>query len=544
MQKFADLYTNLDETNSTNEKVHHLVNYFSTADPADCAWAVYFLIGRRPKRIVNNTLMTQWAAEEANIPAWLFGECYDAVADSAETITLLLPETHNSSDQSLRWWVEEQLLPLQAMTDVEQQHELVLSAWNSLNTRQRFIFNKLITGAFRVGVSQRLVIRALARVSSVDEASIAHRLMGNWEPTPEFYQTLVSLDTQDADISRPYPFFLAYAVSDESNPSGELGDLTEWQVEWKWDGIRAQLIKRGGKVYLWSRGEELVTDAYPEVAGIGELLPDGTVLDGELLVWKDSSVQPFAQLQQRIGRKSLSKNILADVPVVFMAYDLLELDAENMRERPVEERRRMLETLQASVASDVLKLSPLVEVKTWPQLLELRSESRGRGVEGFMLKRRGSPYRVGRKRGDWWKWKIEPYTIDAVMIYAQRGSGKRASLYTDYTFAVWDENRELVPFAKAYSGLSDVEIRELDNWIRNNFKERFGPVRSVPPHQVMELGFEGIQLSKRHKSGIAVRFPRILRWRKDKPIEEADTLETIRQLLATSGEAAAEDGES
>ena len=541
MQKFADLYTNLDETNSTNEKVHHLVNYFSAADPADGAWAVYFLIGRRPRRIVNNNLMAQWAAEEANIPAWLYGECYDAVADSAETITLLLPETGNSSDKPLHWWVEQQVLPLQAMTDPQQQHDLVLNAWNSLNTRQRFIFNKLITGAFRVGVSQRLVIRALARVTNVDEATIAHRLMGSWEPTPEFYRTLLSLDTQDADISRPYPFFLAYAVSDENDPSAELGELSEWQIEWKWDGIRAQLIKRGGKVYLWSRGEELVTDAYPEVAAMGESLPDGTVLDGELLVWKDGSVQPFAQLQQRIGRKSLSKNILADVPVVFMAYDLLELDAEDKRESPVEERRRMLETLQASVADAVLKLSPLVEVQTWPELIELRSESRGRGVEGFMLKRRGSPYRVGRKRGDWWKWKIEPYTIDAVMIYAQRGSGKRASLYTDYTFAVWDENRELVPFAKAYSGLSDAEIRELDNWIRNNFKERFGPVRSVPPHQVMELGFEGIQLSKRHKSGIAVRFPRILRWRKDKPIEEADTLETIRQLLATSGEATDED---
>jgi DNA ligase-1 len=353
--------------------------------------------------------------------------------------------------------------------------------------------------------------------------------MGNWEPTPDFYRMLISQDTEDADISRPYPFFLAHPVADEDDPSGDLGDLAQWQVEWKWDGIRAQLVCREGQVFLWSRGEELVTDAYPEVAEMAESLPDGTVLDGELLAWKGNEVQPFGQLQQRIGRKRLTKNLLEDVPVTFMAYDVLEFNGEDIREQPLEDRRRLLETLH--VEHVAFRLSPLVDAVSWDELARLRGESRDRKVEGFMLKRRGSPYRVGRKRGDWWKWKIEPYTVDAVMIYAQRGSGKRASLYTDYTFAVWDDDGELVPFAKAYSGLNDAEIRELDNWIRNNYRERFGPVRSVPPHHVMELGFEGIQRSKRHKSGVAVRFPRILRWRKDKPIEEADTLAMIKQLL-------------
>ena len=535
MQRFANLYTNLDETNSTNEKIHHLAEYFRDCAPENGAWAIYFLTGRRPRRAVNNTLMAQWAAEEASIPGWLYSECFDAVADSAETITLLLPDTGTSSDKTLCWWVEELLLPLQKM-DEAQQHDVIISAWRELNTRQRFIFNKLITGGFRVGVSQRLVTRALAEVSAVDAATIAHRLMGNWVPTPEFYKSLFSEDTQDADLSRPYPFFLAYPVKDEDDPSGELGNITDWQVEWKWDGIRAQLIKRRGQVYLWSRGEDLITDSYPEIKEMAESLPDGVALDGELLAWKSGEVQPFVQLQQRLGRKRLTKAVLEDVPIIFMAYDVLEHEGEDIRKTPVEERRLILDELAEQVENGHFLLSPLVYVETWDALAKLRAESRDRKVEGFMLKRRGSPYRVGRKRGDWWKWKIEPYSVDAVMIYAQRGTGKRASLYTDYTFAVWDENGELVPFAKAYSGLSDAEIRELDNWIRNNYKERFGPVRSVPPHHVMELGFEGIHRSNRHKSGVAVRFPRILRWRKDKPVEEADSLETIKQLLPESGE--------
>ena len=535
MQRFANLYTNLDETNSTNEKIHHLAQYFRDCKPENGAWAIYFLTGRRPRRAVNNALMAQWAAEEANIPAWLYSECFDAVADSAETITLLLPDTGTSSDEPLCWWVEERLLPLQNM-DEAQQHHVITSAWRELNTRQRFIFNKLITGGFRVGVSQRLVTRALAEVSAVDAATIAHRLMGNWEPTPEFFKSLFSEDTHDADLSRPYPFFLAYPVKDENDPSGELGDIADWQVEWKWDGIRAQLIKRQGHIYLWSRGEDLITESYPEIKEMAEALPDGVALDGELLAWKDGEVLPFVHLQQRLGRKRLTKAVLEDVPIIFMAYDVLEYNGKDIRETPVEERRRILEALDAQVENAHFLLSPQVHAKTWDELAQLRTQSRDRKVEGFMLKRRGSPYRVGRKRGDWWKWKIEPYSVDAVMIYAQRGTGKRASLYTDYTFAVWDENRELVPFAKAYSGLSDAEIRELDNWIRNNYKERFGPVRSVPPQHVMELGFEGIHRSNRHKSGVAVRFPRILRWRKDKPVEEADTLETIKQLLPETEE--------
>jgi DNA ligase 1 len=532
MKAFAELYTALDETNKTNEKVAALVEYFQSAPPEDAAWAVYFLSGRRPRRVISGRDLGAWAATMVNVPDWLFSESYDAVGDIAETITLLLPETGESSSMPLHQWVEDRLLPLRDMQD-DERHRVITDAWRELNTRQRFVWNKLITGGFRVGVSQRLVTRALSDASGVDRAVVAHRLMGNWEPTAEFYAALLSHETEDADISRPYPFFLAYPIEDD--PQAEIGEIAQWQAEWKWDGIRGQLIRREGQTFIWSRGEELVTDRYPEVAEAAEGLPDGVVLDGELLPWKDGQVMPFAQLQRRIGRKNISKKMLNEVPVVFLAYDLMEYDGEDIRETPLLRRRTTLETVVTTLEQSSVKLSEIYEAATWDDLDEARQTSRDRFVEGFMLKRKDSPYRVGRKRGDWWKWKVEPYTIDAVLIYAQRGSGKRASLYTDYTFAVWDDSGaddvELVTFAKAYSGLTDEEIREVDRFVRNNTRERFGPVRTVKPKLVMELAFEGIQRSSRHKSGIAVRFPRILRWRRDKPIEEADTLSTIQALL-------------
>lgn len=359
--------------------------------------------------------------------------------------------------------------------------------------------------------------------------STEHAFMGQWKPTPEFYTDLLHPETTDTDISRPYPFFLAYPI--ETDPAEELGDLAQWQIEWKWDGIRAQLIRRSGETFLWTRGEELVTDRYPEVAVATSQLPDGTVLDGELLPWKDGKVLPFAQLQRRIGRKTLGKKLLAEVPVVLLCYDLLEVDGLDWRAYPLHQRRARLTDLLETLQNDTLLCSSLVEVDSWVTLGRLRQESRQRMVEGFMLKQIDSPYRVGRQRGDWWKWKVDPYTVDAVLINAQRGSGKRASLYTDYTFGVWDGDGNLVPFAKAYSGLTDEEIREVDRFVRANTQERFGPVRTVTPQLVFELAFEAIQRSKRHKSGIAVRFPRILRWRHDKPIEEADTLATIQAML-------------
>lgn len=530
MRQFAALYGEIDASTRTNEKVDAMVRYFSAAAPADAAWAVYFLSGGRPKRLIPVRRLATWATELAGVPGWLFEECYASVGDLAETIALLLQAAAPAPDRALHDWVEHRLLPLGAMSEAEQR-EAIVAAWRELDGTERLVWNKLITGAFRVGVSQQLVVRALARVGNIAEGVIAHRLTGTWQPSAEAWARIFSPDTTDADPARPYPFYLAYPLE---APLESLGDAAEWQAEWKWDGIRAQLLRRGGRTWLWTRGEELVTERYPELVEAAEWLPEGTVLDGEIMPWKDGAPLPFAQLQRRIGRKTLGAKLRAEVPVVLIAYDLLEIGGEDVRERPLQWRRDALTRLVSqSRAESKLMLSPLAPLGTWDEARAAHAAARERSAEGLMLKRLDSPYGVGRRKGGWWKWKVSPYAIDAVLVYAQAGSGRRASLHTDYTFAVWDDGA-LVPFAKAYSGLTDDELRQLDAWIRRNTIEKFGPVRSVAPQQVFELHFEGIARSTRHKSGIAVRFPRIARWRTDKTAAEADTLSALQQLLDDS----------
>lgn len=526
MRLFADLYAALDETNRTNDKVAALAAYFRSAPDADAAWALYFLSGRKPRQAMAGNVLAGWAVAEAGLPAWLFDESYLAVGDLGEAIALILPAAAVSTTRPLHEWVEQVLLPLRQVDEISRR-EAVLTAWRQMDDRQRFVWNKLLTGAFRVGVSQKLVVRALAEVSGVPTEVIAHRLMGSWEPSAAFFARLLAADTHDADASRPYPFFLAYPL--ENDPA-RLGSLADWQVEWKWDGIRAQVIRREGQVFVWSRGEENLTERFPELVTAGSALPDGTVVDGEIVPWREGAVLPFAQLQRRIGRLKLTKKVLAEAPAALIAYDLLEWKGVDVRDQPLAWRRGQLARLVAAAAQPNFLLSPLAEAPTWEALAALREISRERNAEGFMIKRRDSPYGVGRQVGGWWKWKIAPYTVDAVLIYAERGHGRRASLYTDYTFGVWHAG-QLVPFAKAYSGLTDAEIRQVDAFVRRNTVEKFGPVRTVTPALVFELAFEGIQRSGRHKSGLAVRFPRIARWRHDKKIEEADSLETIRALL-------------
>jgi DNA ligase 1 len=527
VKRFALLFRELDETTRTADKVEAMVRYFREAPPADAAWAVYFLSGSRPKRLVAVRKLAAWAAESASVPDWLFEECYHTVGDLAETIALLLPLPASSSDRPLYQWVEQEILPLGNMGE-SAQRAAVQRNWSELAPNERFIWNKLVTGGFRVGVSTSLVVRAIAQVGGVSEDVVAHRLSGEWKPTAIAWSKLSS-GAEDGTVgARPYPFFLAHALEGEVEA---LGAPQEWQAEWKWDGIRAQVVRRGGEVHIWSRGEELVTDRFPEIADAARFLPEGTVLDGELLAWAGEVPQPFAQLQRRIGRKVLTPRILTEVPVVLVVYDVLESSGVDLRSAPLSERRREAERLVAEAnAEGRLRLSPIIPVGSWDDAHSAWRAAREQRAEGLMLKRLDAPYGVGRRKGSWWKWKVAPYVIDAVMIYAQAGHGRRAALHTDYTFAVWD-NGTLVPFAKAYSGLTDDELRTLDAWIRRNTVEKFGPVRSVKPEQVFELAFEGIQRSTRHKSGVAVRFPRIARWRTDKPASEADTIETLRALL-------------
>ncbi|MEM7106852.1 MAG: ATP-dependent DNA ligase [Bacteroidota bacterium] len=529
MRAFAELFTQLDQTTKTLAKVDALVNYFSQVDDHDKLWTIAILSYRRPKRPVNSTLIKQWAAEFGEVPYWLFEESYHVVGDLAETISLILPERETDNGYGLAWWVD--FIKSLANKEEQEKRELMIWAWSSLSASERFVFNKLLTGGFRMGVSQKLMTRALSKHTGKEENVLAHKLMGNWSPDSTTFQELLLSDRKGEDDSKPYPFYLAYALEEEL---ADLGEPGEWIAERKWDGIRGQIIVRNGEIFVWSRGEELVTDKYPEYHSLKAELAHGTVIDGEILPFKDGELLPFNALQTRIGRKNLTKKILADTPVVFRAYDLLEYHGSDLRSTALEERRTRLVEVVKRTESSSLQLSEEVVFQAWDELIAHRALSREYRSEGLMLKKRSSEYRSGRKKGDWWKWKIEPLTIDAVMIYAMRGHGRRANLYTDYTFAVWDGD-QLVPFTKAYSGLTDTEIREVDRFVKKNTIDRFGPVRSVTPELVFEIAFEGINKSPRHKSGIALRFPRIKRWRKDKPKEEANTKSDLLQLLEKYG---------
>ncbi len=528
MKDFAALYRALDESTATNDKLNALERYFRSAPPGDAAWALYVLLGNRPKRVVSSGTLRACAADAAGLDPWLLDECHEQVGDIAETVALLTGAGDEAAPQrSLQYWIEERLLPMRELEEATQ-CEMLQQNWRELSLAERLTWNKLLTGAFRVGVAAKLVTRAVARAVALDEQVIAHRLMGSWTPSPDAWQSLGARDEADADVSRPYPFALASPL--ESAP-GALGERADWLAEWKWDGIRAQLIRRQGGTWLWSRGEELLAGRFPEIEVAATNLPDGTVLDGEIMAWLPGAdlPLPFAQLQRRIQRKTVSRAMLTDVPVAFIAYDLLELDGVDLRERALVERRAQLSPLIAGAAR-VFSVSPLVDAATWEALSVQRDAARARGAEGVMIKRSDGAYLAGRKRGGWWKWKVDPLSVDAVLVAAQGGSGRRAGLLTDYTFAIWDGDR-LVPFAKAYSGLTDAELHKVDAFIRRHTIERFGPVRSVEPKLVFEIAFEGIQKSSRHRSGVAVRFPRIARWRTDKNPVDADTIETVRALL-------------
>ncbi|MFO1412768.1 MAG: ATP-dependent DNA ligase [Burkholderiales bacterium] len=527
MRRFADLYCALDASTKTNAKVAALAAYFREAPPADAAWATYFLTGRKLVRTVGSRDLRGAALALSGLPEWLFEASYDAVGDLAETIALVLPPATGNDERGLAPWVEEELAPLAGLPPAEVQARLA-ACWERLDRDGRFVFTKLATGAFRVGVARQLVLRGLAEAYDVPVADVAQRLIADWRPNAEF-RSLVRGEhaAGSTPTHRPYPFLLAHPLDREP---AVLGPIADWQAEWKWDGIRAQLLVREDGVSLWSRGEELVNDAFPEVLAAARELPPGTALDGEILAWRaeDEAPLPFAELQRRLNRKTPGAKLMREVPVTLVAYDLLEAGGADVRGEALAVRRgRLAELLPAG---PVLRLSPLVEAADWDALAHLRSGARERRAEGLMLKARASPYGIGRVRGAWWKWKLDPYTVDAVLVYAQAGHGRRASLYTDYTFAVWD-GEELVPFAKAYSGLTDAEIREVDAWVRAHTIERFGPVRRVEPVLVFEVAFEGIRASPRHRSGVAVRFPRIARWRRDKPPAECDSLNGLRSLL-------------
>ncbi|NEQ49393.1 MAG: ATP-dependent DNA ligase [Leptolyngbya sp. SIO3F4] len=532
MQRFTQLFREVDGTTSTNEKVAALQRYFHDETAANAVWALYLFLGKTRKRLITSRVLRDIFLQASNMPEWLFTASYTHVGDSAETIALLLPDTPLPAaqkafqNQPLHIWLETLIPTVKTCSDAEQQ-QLIMSWWGSLNGDEVFVLNKILTGAFRVGVSTKLVVKALAANYDLPADVITHRLMGDFAPSVEFYQQLIQSDINQSVPSRPYPFFLASQIDIDKFAEESMAD---WQAEWKWDGIRAQMIHREEEHFIWSRGEDLITHQFPEFTDPLRQLPSGTVLDGEIVCWDGQHPLNFNYLQKRLGRKRVGPKLMADNPVHFLAYDLLEHQGQDIRESPLHQRRQLLTTLLDTYPTAYISYSQPLEFDTFEHLQTLRNQSRKHRAEGLVLKALKSPYLVGRKRGYWWKYKVDPMTLDAVLIYAQAGSGKRANLFTDYTFALW-QGDELVPFAKAYSGLDNEEINTLDKWIRRHTRERFGPVRSVEPVHVFEIGFEGIAQSKRHKSGISVRFPRILRWRHDKPIKEADSLDAAIELL-------------
>lgn len=530
MQRFNKLFQTIDQTTSTNAKVKALVDYFHEAPAGDILWSIYLLMGKSNGRVIKTALLRQAAYKLSALPTWLFEESYHVVGDLAETIALCLPPPKKTKGYTL----SQTMAFLATFTTIpdDEKEQAILNRWMETPTSERFLFNKLITGNFRVGVSKQLVIKALALKYNKTANELAHRLMGNWHPHQTNLEKLILEDILDEKSFEPYPFFLAYQLDGEPE---RLGDINEWCVERKFDGIRGQIIVRNEEIFIWSRGEDLLTDKFPEFHPLVHLLPHGTVLDGEILPFKDGEILPFSVMQTRIGRKLLSKKILESAPLVMICYDLLEFEGTDIRNHPLIERRRLLEQVLGNLAKTSLILSPFVSCSSWEEVRKVREEARAYKCEGVMLKRKNSLYETGRRRGSWWKWKVDPYTVDGVLIYGQRGHGRRANLYTDYTFAVWD-NDVLVPFAKAYSGLTDKEILEVDSWIKKNTIDKFGPVRTVTPSLVFELAFEGISASPRHKSGIALRFPRILRWRRDKAAKEANTKQDLLEMLASKGD--------
>ncbi|MEM1279564.1 MAG: ATP-dependent DNA ligase [Cyanobacteria bacterium P01_H01_bin.152] len=531
MKRFTELFQAIDATTSTNAKVEALRQYFADEAPENAVWALYLLLSKTRRRLVTSRVLRDVYLKISDLPEWLFEDCYSHVGDSAEVIALLLRDTplqgKSAADIPLHQWME-QVIPLVKAADTdEEKHELIVSWWRSLDDFEIFVLNKVLTGAFRVGASSKLVIKGLAKASGIPEPVLAHRLMGDFEPTVAFYENLISEEAVESAPSQPYPFFLASQIDEEKFRAE---DMSHWLAEWKWDGIRAQVIKRADEVFIWSRGEDLITEQFPEIVASMQAFPNGHVLDGEILCWEGDRPLTFNHLQKRLGRKRVTKKVMTENPVCFIAYDLIEHAGHDIREKPLRDRKSWLFELLDEYADERIGRSTPLAFDAFADLEAMRARSRDEGAEGLVIKAWDSPYLVGRKRGYWWKYKVDPMTLDAVLIYAQAGSGKRANLFTDYTFALW-QGEDLVPFAKAYSGLDNAEIEKLDKWIRRHTTERFGPVRSVEPAHVFEIGFEGIAESKRHKSGISVRFPRILRWREDKPVAEADTLDTAKALL-------------
>lgn len=523
MQNFIELFKNLDSLNSTNRKLILLKEYFKTEKEENLDFAIYLLSGKKRKKLVSTKLLKELLLKFANLDEWVFEECYAEVGDFAETVNLLLPISYNNLANCD---LKRDYISLTNITKLEDKINYILQCWQTYNFYARFLFNKIISGTLRIGVSDGLVIKALSEVFSISPHSCAQILMGNWNPTSTTICSKLK-NNNIKPVSTPYPFCLAQTFDKQIEPT----KLSEWIIEKKYDGIRCQIIKRNNEVYIWSRGEEILNEQFPDLIDAFQALDNGTVIDGELLAYTTNfEIDSFNKLQKRLNKKNPSKKLILEIPCFVIAYDILEFNGKDIRFYPLKERKLILSELCKSKTISLLKISEEYTFKNWDEVVTFKSTCKRNHCEGLMFKKIDEIYVSGKRVNSWIKWKFQPYTLDAILLYAQKGRGKRSGLYTDYSFGLWNNN-ELVPFAKAYSGLSNKEIHELNQWIKQNTLEKFGTVRLVKPQHVFEIAFEGINISKRHKSGFAVRFPRILRWRKDKLVHEANHIEDLKKLI-------------
>jgi len=540
MKNFASLFKELDESTRADFKVEAFLNYFKIAHSGDAAWAVSLSLGRKIKQIVPIKKLREWSLELAQIPEWLLAECLDNVGDLAETISLVLPSDCNSENFPLQTWMEQYLLPLRNQKE-EFQKEKIVAAWRLLNSTERFLWNKLVTGNFHMDISPKLIIKALSIFCGLSERIISIRLTGDWIPSADFFNMLSAPDDNNNAFCNPWPFNPIIKLDQDIE---DLGNVNLWIAEWKWNGIRSQIIKRENQVYIWSHDDDLINDLLPELCELGSFLPDGTVIEGIIIPLKNNAPLPESELQKRIAKGYTVKKIVSDIPVSFVAFDLLEFQKEDIRNKSLSQRRIHLKEIFNDISDKKFILSEIIECNSWEDLKNVKSEARKKSADGLILKRIDSPYFLGNyninisspagvSKTDWYKWKNDPLTIIAVLLYAGVEQGSVPPLFKDYTFALWHEGK-LVPFAKTSSGLTDKEIIQVDAFIRKNTLEKFGPVRTVRPELVFELEFDGIHKSSRHKSGLVVLSPRILRWLHDKKIEEAGSLNSLTAIIDNS----------
>ena len=527
MRQFAALIRKLELSSRQNEKVLVLSAYFQEAAEKDRVWAIALLSQRRPSRTMTLRQMKKWALEFSGIPEWLFEESYQIVGDLAETIALILPPPTGQAEQGLSHWIET-ITELKGRAS-EAQKALVFKSWEVLDKAERFQFNKLVTGSFRVSVSQRLMTRALSLATGMPETVLAHRISGGWDPESTAFQDLVREQSPTEEAGRPYPFQRIHPLEEGPNV---LGETSGYLIDWKWEGIRCQLIRRSSNSFIWSEKGELITGAFPAIASALDNFPEGLVLDGEIVIMQDAGVGPASGIEKRLGMKKPGPKALRELPAAFIAFDILEREGTDLRDRPLLERKQQLLDLagQVDATGEVILFSDPLPVNDWADVAGFRAEARNMRADGLLIKKRELPYRSGDVEGPWLHWKPEAHTINALLIYATRGQGGSTRQYTDLSFAVWAGD-QLVPFTRTIEGLPEEDMAELSSWIRENTVERFGPVRSVRAEQVFEIAFEGIEPSSRHRSGLILRSPRILRWCRGLTPDRAGKLSSLKKLL-------------